>query len=458
MSESNIKALRSRRVITPNGEIAATIIVAGERIESIESHDYDGNLLINAELVDLGNNVLMPGLVDTHVHINEPGRTDWEGFDTATHAACAGGITTLVDMPLNCSPVTTTVDALNIKLNEITDGKKLWVDCGFWGGITSDNLDDLEALTEAGILGAKSFTCHSGLDEFPSVNEAQMKQGMRIMARAQLPYLVHAEMDGNPDAIIDHSYQSFLDSRPKSLENNAIAMVVRVMREIKAEGLEPLAHIVHLSSAEALPLIRAAQQEGLQLTAETCPHYLTLNSEAIPDGKTVFKCCPPIREDHNRQLLWAAIEDGTISKVVSDHSPCTPQLKHIDSGDLEAAWGGISALQFGLPLIWSEGRTRGFSLVDIARLMCSKPAEFASMGHLKGSIEVGKLADFCVFDDTAAYVISTEMIKHKHKISPYVGTAVRGSIIETWLRGECIYRDDNYLGEASGQHLLKGSF
>ncbi len=444
------KAIRAQRVITPEGEQPATVVFANGVITAVLPFDAH----VDATLIEIHDAVLMPGLVDTHVHINEPGRTDWEGFDTATHAAAAGGITTLVDMPLNCIPVTTTADALATKLAEV-DGK-LWVDCAYWGGAIPDNLADLPALLEAGVLGVKSFTIHSGIDEFPAVSESDLKAAMRILARYHLPYLIHAELDKGQVAspAIGRSYQHFLHSRPRVWENDAITMVIKVMRELTAEGLTPRAHIVHLSSSDALPLLAQARAEGLQLTAETCPHYLTLFAEAIADGLTIFKCCPPIREDENRERLWQALHTGLLDMVVSDHSPCTPQLKLMESGDLENAWGGISALQFGLPLIWTEGQKRGFSLSDLARLMCQRPAEIAGIPH-KGKLAVGYAADFCVFDANTNVTITAESIKHKHKISPYIGHTVHGQVLQTWLAGELIFAHGQYLGSASGRSVLR---
>ena len=442
---------RSRRVALPQGIESACVCVDQGRIVAIEPYDHDIGV---SALIDLGEQVLMPGLVDSHVHINEPGRTEWEGFDTATHAAAAGGITTVVDMPLNCSPVTTTTDALQEKLAVVRD--KLWIDTAFWGGATADNLDDLPALLHAGVMGAKSFTIHSGIDEFQFVNRDQLKTAMREMAKRGLPHLVHAEVDHQqtPPMEIASSYRSFLQTRPPQWENDAIAMVIEVMRELKADGYTPHAHIVHLSSAEALPMIAAAREEGLKLTVETCPHYLVLAAETIPDGQAAFKCCPPIREQTNQEQLWQALLDGVIDCVVSDHSPCTPQLKNLDSGDIEKAWGGISGLQFGLSLIWNAARERGIGLETVVRWMCQQSAEAAGLKN-KGQIRIGYQADFCVFDPDDRFTITPEIIHHRHKVSPYVGTELYGVVKATYLSGHPVYQDGEFVGRASGRPLLK---
>ncbi|MEH6516731.1 MAG: allantoinase AllB [Halioglobus sp.] len=444
-------ALRSRRVISDGGEIAATVVIADEKIAAVLAYDETPACPVE----DLGNKVLMPGLVDTHVHINEPGRTDWEGFNTATQSAAAGGITTVVDMPLNCTPVTTSVGALQQKLDAL--GDQLWVDCGFWGGVVPDSLDDLDALLHAGVLGVKSFTIHSGIDDFPQVDETHIRRALPIIASHNVPYLIHAELDRNdtPPAEIGSSYQSFLASRPRSWENDAIDMVIELAAEAKAAGHMPHLHIVHLSSAEALPAIEQARAAGIDITAETCPHYLTLFAEACPDGKTLYKCCPPIREDENRTALWQGLAQGAIEFVVSDHSPCTPQLKHLDSGDLEKAWGGISSLQFGLPLIWTEARERGFSLAEVVDWMATRPALFAGMQGRKGRIAPGYDADLVVFDDSAVFTICAEIIKYKHKITPYEGREVIGVVERTLLRGTEIFAGGDIVGTPHGRPLLK---
>ena len=395
-------ALRSHRVIVDDLECPAVVEVADGRILAVHPGDADLDCVVE----DLGSMVLMPGLVDTHVHINEPGRTEWEGFNTATMSAAAGGITTVVDMPLNCTPVTTTAAALDEKINSL--GRQLWVDCGFWGGVVPDNLGDLEALLQAGVLGVKSFTIHSGIDDFPQVDETHMRAAIPLLARYGVPYLVHAELDrdNTPPAEIGTSYQSFLASRPRQWENDAIALMIDLAREAREQGSLVHMHVVHLSSSDAIPAIAAARREGIQITAETCPHYLTLYAEACPDGKTLYKCCPPIRENANRDLLWQGLEDGEIAFVVSDHSPCTPALKHLDSGDLEKAWGGISSLQFGLSLIWSEARARGIDLAVVSDWMAARPAQFAGLGHRKGRLAPGYDADLIVFDPDAEYTIT----------------------------------------------------
>ncbi|MCW8832009.1 MAG: allantoinase AllB [Colwellia sp.] len=445
-------ALQSNNVIVDGKMIPACVEVKGEIIQAIHPHGQD----LPCEVFDYGEQVIMPGLVDSHVHINEPGRTEWEGFNTATQAAAAGGITTLVDMPLNCIPVTTTKAAFQEKLDSVDD--KLWVDCGFWGGVIPQNIGDLDELLNAGVLGVKSFLIDSGIEEFPPVKAKDIRAAMPILAKYDVPYLIHAELDcgGFSDVVINEKYNSFLASRPKKWENDAISLMVAMARESKEQGDNCKVHIVHLSSDEALNTIAEAKEEGLRFTAETCPHYLTIASENIPDGKTLFKCCPPIRENQNREHLWQAITDGRLDFIVSDHSPCTPELKHIDTGDIEKAWGGISALQFGLPLIWTEAKDRGFSLVEIARLMSTETAKFAGLNTIKGQISVGYHADFLVFDPHYSYEITNEMIKHRHNITPYAGRTVTGQVQHTFVRGHHVYQQDQFIHQPVGRPLLKG--
>lgn len=432
--------------------IPACVEVKNELIHAI--HPYGQEL--SCEIFDYDEHVIMPGLVDSHVHINEPGRTEWEGFNTATQAAAAGGITALVDMPLNCIPVTTTKAAFQEKLDAVDD--KLWVDCGFWGGVIPQNIDDLDELLNAGVLGVKSFLIDSGIAEFPNVEATDIRAAMPILAKYNVPYLIHAELDcgGYNDVIINKKYNSFLASRPKKWENDAISLMVDMARESKAKGDNCKVHIVHLSSDEALETIAQAKKEGLRFTAETCPHYLTISSESIPDGKTLFKCCPPIRENENREHLWQAVKDGRLDFIVSDHSPCTPELKHIETGDIEKAWGGISALQFGISLIWTEAKERGFSLVDITRLMSTETAKFAGLDSVKGQIKVGCHADFLVFDPDAEFIITNEMIKHRHNITPYAGRKVSGQVQHTFVRGNHVYQQDLFINTPVGRPLLKG--
>jgi len=445
-------ALQSHNVIINGEQIAACVEIKNELIYDILPH----GVALSCPVQDFGDKVIMPGLVDSHVHINEPGRTEWEGFNTATQAAAAGGITALVDMPLNCIPVTTTKAAFQEKLDSVDD--KLWVDCGFWGGVIPQNIADLDELLTAGVLGVKSFLIDSGIEEFPPVEAKDMRAAMPILANHDVPYLIHAELDCGSfnDVEITKEYNSFLESRPKSCENDAISLMVDMARESKEKGDNCKVHIVHLSSDEALTTIENAKAEGLRFTAETCPHYLTIASENIPDGKTLFKCCPPIRENENREHLWQAVTDGRLDFIVSDHSPCTPELKHIDTGDIEKAWGGISALQFGISLIWTEAKTRGFSLVDITRLMSTETAKFAGLDSVKGNIKIGNHADFLVFDPNAQFTITNEMIKHRHNITPYAGRKVTGQVLHTFVRGHHVYQQDEFINEPKGRPLLKG--
>ena len=446
-------ALQSKNVIINGEMIAACVEVKDELIYAIHPHGQ----VLSCPVQDHNSHVIMPGLVDSHVHINEPGRTEWEGFNTATQAAAAGGITALVDMPLNCIPVTTTKAAFQEKLNAVDD--KLWVDCGFWGGVIPQNIDDLDELLHAGVLGVKSFLIDSGIEEFPNVTAKDIRAAMPILAKHDVPYLIHAELDCGSynDVEITKKYNSFLESRPKSWENDAISLMVDMARESKGKGDNCKVHIVHLSSDEALDTIAQAKSEGLRFTAETCPHYLTIASEDIPDGKTLFKCCPPIRENQNREHLWQAITDGRLSFIVSDHSPCTPELKHIDTGDIEKAWGGISALQFGISLIWTEAKNRGFTLVDITRLMSTETAKFAGLDSIKGAIKVGNHADFLVFDPDFEFIITNEMIKHRHNITPYAGRKVTGQVQHTFVRGYHVYQQDKFIHTPIGRPLLKGN-
>lgn len=451
-NDSSHFAIKGRAILIDGVMQAATLEIKDGIIHQI--HDYEAQLAIPCE--EVGDASLLPGLVDCHVHINEPGRTDWEGFTTATQAAAAGGITTLVDMPLNCIPATVSRDALEQKLEAV--GNQLWVDCGFWGGVTPDSLEDLPDLLDAGVLGVKSFLIDSGVEEFPPVTAEDIRQALPVLANAKVPYLIHAELDKNNSepASIGDSYQSFLASRPKSWENDAIELMIQLLDEARTEGHDGRVHIVHLSSDEGLTLIENAQEQGLNISAETCPHYLTLIAEKIPDGKTLYKCCPPIRESHNCENLWQGLIKGTIDFIVSDHSPCTPTLKLIDSGDIEKAWGGISALQFSFPLIWTEAEKRGLTLAKLSEWMSWNTAEFTGLSHFKGKIAVGYQADFMLFDEQVKYQISRDMIKHKHKITPYESMWVTGRILKTWLAGQCIYPHNQAAKSPLGRPLLKG--
>jgi allantoinase len=442
-----IHGLYARRVLVGGALRPAFVGVSDGRISMITDAPPAGSVV-----EDLGDLVLLPGLVDSHVHINEPGRTDWEGFATATRAAAAGGVTTVFDMPLNCIPVTTTAEALRIKLREAEP--QLFVDCGFWGGVIPGNDADLPGLAAAGARGAKCFLCHSGIDDFPASDVATLRAAMPRLRDAGIPLLVHAELEAPvpEDPAEPSDYGRFLRSRPPSWEVEAIAQVVRLVRETGCP-----AHVVHLSAADAIPLIQAAKAEGLPLTVETCPHYLCLVAEEVPAGDTAFKCCPPIREGENRDRLWAALRDGTIDVVVTDHSPCTPHLKVPERGDFIEAWGGIASLQLGLRNIWTEASARGFTLVDLAAWMCERPAKLAGLVGRKGEIVVGADADLVAFDPDVVERVDADALFHRHKVTPYRDRVLRGKVLGTWLRGERIWDGQRHLGAPRGRALIDGA-
>lgn len=389
-----------------------------------------------------GDKVIMPGVIDAHVHINEPGRTEWEGFETATKAAAAGGITTLIEMPLNASPVTTTVDALKLKL-EAAKGK-LHVNVGLYGGVVPSNTNDLNELLSAGVFGIKAFLTHSGIDEFPNVTEADLRKALPILKKHNAKLLVHCELESpstvtlSPSKRNSRSYAEYLASRPAKWETDAIALMIRLSEEFDVH-----VHIVHVSSAEALPLIRDAKKRGLRITTETCPHYLVFCAEEIPDGATEFKCAPPIRERANNDLLWEALKDGTLDFVATDHSPAPPEMKESKSGDFMKAWGGIAGLQFLLPAFWTGAKERGFWLEDVARLLCSAPADFLGLKQ-KGRIAPGCDADLVIWDPEASFVLREEDIQHRHKLTPYARRTLCGVIDRTVSEGRTVYRDGSF--------------
>jgi len=425
-----VSVVRSKRVVLPEGLRAASVHIEGENIARIGEWD-DGH----GDIIDAGDLVVMPGNVDAHVHVNEPGRTEWEGFETGTRAAASGGVTTVVDMPLNSIPPTTTLVGFEEKLAAAKG--QCTVDVAFWGGVVPGNTRELAALVERGVRGFKCFLIHSGVDEFPHVTEADLSVSMPEIARLNSVLLVHAEVPGPIDAasaalqVSDaRSYETFLRSRPREAENEAIAMMIGLCRETACR-----VHIVHLSSADACDLIRDAKREGLPITAETCPHYLTFAAEDIADGATHFKCCPPVRERENRERLWQAIADGTIDMVVSDHSPCTPALKLQETGDFISAWGGISALQFGLPVMWTNLRARGFDIIDLTRLMSAQPAKLAGLDSRKGKLKEGFDADIVIWDPDAAFTVRPELIYHRHKLTPYSGMEFYGKVDSVYVRG-----------------------
>jgi allantoinase len=424
--------IRAHRAVTTTGMRPATIGVRDGRIVSI------GETGPATQQIDLAEDeVLLPGLVDSHVHINEPGRTEWEGFETATRAAAAGGVTTVIDMPLNSIPPT--IDSSALAAKQAAARGRVHVDVGFWGGAVGGNLGELAALAEKGVFGFKGFLLHSGVDEFGYLDHAALTETMAEIARLDAMLIVHAE-DAKTIAAAPPAhgrrYADFLASRPAAAENVAIAEIIEL-----AERFGARAHILHLSSAEALDMIGDARSRGVALTVETCPHYLTFCAEEIPDGATEFKCCPPIREAANRELLWAALREGVIDCIVSDHSPCTPDLKRFDVGDFGLAWGGIAGLQLGLSAIWTQARQRGFELSDVVGWLAKGPADLVGLTN-KGRIEVGADADFCVFAPDDAFVVDVRQLAHRNPVSAYHDRPLAGVVRQTWLRGRRITGDE----------------
>ena len=421
--------IRATRVIFPDEELPAAVAVRNGCVAALMPVDHPATAALVLELDS--SVVLMPGLVDSHVHICEPGHTEWEGFATATRAAAAGGITTLVDMPLDSVPSTVSVAALEVKRNAAQG--QCHVDVGFWGGVIPGNLGELAPLRRAGVLGFKCFLADSGSDDFPPVTSGQMEDALGVLRDLDAPLLVHAESAEAAAGIAAASgrtYAAYLASRPRGIENLAVCQVIEATRRSGGR-----AHVVHLSSSDALPMIASARRDGVAVTAETCPHYLILAAEEIADGATACKCSPPVRERANRELLWGGLRAGAVDLIVSDHSPATADMKEEASGDFGAAWGGISSLQLGLPLIWTAARRRGFSLSDVARWMSAGPARLAGLRR-KGRVAVGNDADFCVFAPDETLTVDQGAIQHRHRVTPYTGRELEGVVRATFLRGE----------------------
>lgn len=438
-------ALRSRRVLLGNRLVTSIVTVSDGRIAAVGATAPAG-----VPVLDLGDDALLPALTDTHVHIDEPGRTEWEGFASATAAAAAGGVTLLVDMPLNSDPVTTSVDALNTKIAAAQG--QLWVDCAFWGGVIPGNAAELLPMVRAGALGFKCFLCPSGIDEFPPATARDLREAMPLLRQAGVPLLVHAELElalrEVPADSSPRAYSRYLHSRPGAWEDAAVALVIDLVRETGCR-----AHIVHLSSAGALDLLRQAKREGLPVSAETCPHYLGLAAEEVPDGATEYKCAPPIRERDNQELLWAGLLDGTLDFVVTDHSPCVPALKRLDMGDFAGAWGGIASLQLGLRSVWTEARRRGVPLERVLQWMSAETARFAGWPD-RGVIAVGAPADLVAFAPEHEERVDAASLLHRHPITPWAGRLLSGRVRRTWLRGALIAEDGRVTGAPTGRVAL----
>jgi len=443
----NLRAFVSRRVVTPDAVRPAALLVEGDRILDVVAPDQVPH---QAEVHDFGDAAILPGLVDSHVHINDPGRAEWEGFTTSTRAAAAGGYTLLVDMPLNCLPATTNVAALEAK--RAAAKGRCCVDWMAWGGVVADNPHDIEPLAHAGVPGFKCFLVHPGIDGFTMVTEQQLRTALPHVARTGLPLLVHAELSAPIDAATENLadadwslYETYLQSRPEEAELAAIRMLLSLCREYKFR-----LHIVHLSASQALPELRAARSEGFPVSVETCPHYLHLVAETIPRGATLFKCAPPIRRRENCEELWQGLRDGTIDLVATDHSPCPPEMKRLAEGNFRSAWGGIASLSMALPLMNTEASKRGFSLTDIARWMSEAPANLAGCHTRKGRLAAGHDADFVVFDPETEFVVTKDRLHYRHPVSPYLGEKLRGVVKATYLRGNLVYSGGDFPGEPAG--------
>ncbi|MDT7543646.1 MAG: allantoinase [Acidobacteriota bacterium] len=455
MSEIDL-VMRGRRVVLPEGARAASVHVCDGRIVAVREFD---DVPRGVEVYEADDeSVVMPGLVDTHVHVNEPGRAGWEGFETATRAAAAGGTTTIVEMPLNSIPATTTRESFEEKLAAARG--KCAVDVAFWGGVVPGNTAELAPMIDAGVVGFKCFLVDSGVAEFAHVSEEDLREALPELARLNATLIVHAELPQPIEAAMARAeksmndprkYASFLATRPRAAEDGAVALLIRMSQETGAR-----VHVVHHSSADALPLLRDAKREGVKITAETCPHYLTFAAEEIADGATEFKCCPPIRERENREQLWGALEENLIELIVSDHSPCPPELKRRESGNFLEAWGGISSLQLRLPVVWTEARRRGHTLEQLSEWLASAPARLAGLDKRKGSIRVGADADFVVWKPEETFRVEPAKLEHRHKLTPYAGRELSGAAEATFLRGEKIFARGKFTGHPRGKFLLRG--
>jgi allantoinase len=446
--------VRSERVVLPDGMRPAAIHISGGRILGIGAYlDHPAGVAA----IDAGDGVVLPGLVDTHVHINDPGRADWEGFDTATRAAAAGGVTTLVDMPLNSIPSTTTAPALDLKRRAASG--RCYVDVGFWGGVVPGNRDDLRPLAAAGVLGFKCFLSPSGVDEFPHVAESDLRGALPVLAALDLPLLAHAELPSllrDPLAVDGSSgpdpraYVAWLRSRPPESERGAIELLIALAREFRAR-----VHIVHLATGTALPAVAAARADGVPITIETCPHYLTLAAEDIPDGRPEYKCAPPIRERVEQDRLWAGLARGEVDLIATDHSPAPPALKKLADGDVLNSWGGIASLQISLPAVWTSMAARGIPLERVAEWMSAAPARLAGLGGRKGSIAPGLDADLAILDPDTHFVVDGRALYHRHPVTPYDGARLRGRVKTTFVRGQVVFDADEMRGPPIGRLLRR---
>jgi len=446
--------VRGRRVLIPQGEHRAAIHIRRGIIAKVTEFD---DITAGAPIHEASDCIVMPGLVDTHVHINEPGRTEWEGFWTATRAAAAGGITTLIEMPLNSIPATTNVSGFQEKL--IATKERLWVDTGFWGGVVPGNVRELRGMWEAGCFGFKCFLVESGVAEFRYVTEADLHEALAVLAKLGAPLLVHAEMPGPIEQAAGHRpafasgshYQTWLDLRPRASENEAIELLLRLAAEHSSH-----IHIVHLSSSDAIGTLQIARAADVEVTVESCPHYLTFASEDIPDGATEFKCAPPIRERENREQLWEGLRAGVLDLIVTDHSPCPPELKKREKRDFLDAWGGIASLELSLPAVWTEAHKRGFTISNLGRWLCEAPARLAGIAHKKGAIAAGHDADLVVWDPDRPFRVEPRQLQHRHKLTPYAGRELLGIVETTFLRGHKIYERGAFCGAPIGRVLFRG--
>jgi allantoinase len=447
--------VRGKRVVTPDGERAAAIHVRGGVVTALtEFNEVPSRVAIH----EAGDLVVMPGIVDTHVHINEPGRTEWEGFSSATRAAAAGGVTTSVEMPLNSIPSTTSAGAFREKLAAAAG--KLWVDAGFWGGLVPGNIAELRPLWEAGVFGFKCFLVPSGVPEFEFVTKEHLRSALPELVALGAPLLGHAEMPepiekavaNLPKNASARRYSRWLASRPRDAENEAVALLLRLSREFNAR-----IHIVHLSSCDAIPVLQHARNEGAKVSVETCPHYLTFTAEEVPEGATEFKCAPPIREQENREKLWEGLANGTIDFIATDHSPCPPAMKLPEEGDFLRAWGGIASLQLSLPAVWTQASARGYAVTHVAKWLCEGPARLAGLDRRKGSIAVGCDADFAIWNPDEKFRVDPVQLHHRHKITPYAGRELKGMVATTFLRGRKIFERGEFSASPIGHVLLRGS-